>query len=83
MTNLQRREILGTLTEEDEKRLNARLGVFYTLHCCGHIIKINHCFVARAFLAAFVLMCTFHVIYITTFLRPETLRTQQQQINQA
>lgn len=61
---------MGLLTEEDEKRLNERLGVFYTIRICGHVVKINHCLVARVFIGFFIVMATLHIIYITTVLGP-------------
>ena len=70
MNDLRNRELSGTLTEADQKRLDARLGVFYTLTICGHQIKVNHCFIARAVIALFVLFATLNVIYIVAVIKP-------------
>lgn len=70
LTDLRSRELSGTLTEAEQKKLDARLGVFYTVTVCGHQVKVNHCFIARAIIALFVLFATLNVIYIITVLKP-------------
>lgn len=76
LTELRRREQAGTLTEQDQKRLDARLGVFYTITICGHTWKINHCFVARACLGLFVLIATLNVIFMAAYLAPKHKQAQ-------
>lgn len=58
---------MGHLSTEDEKELDRKLGNFYTFNLCGQTYKINHCIVARAFIAIVILSVTFHIIWLVSW----------------
>lgn len=52
------------MTEEEEKLLDKKFGFFYKFEICGHVVKVNHCLVARTLIGTFLVCISLHMIWI-------------------
>ena len=58
------KEEKGILTNDEEKELDRRLGNFYKITLFGTVYKINHCFVARAFIGLCIVSFSLSIIWV-------------------
>ncbi len=62
--NLLKKEKYGTLSVEDEKELDRKMGVCFQVTLFGETYKVNHCIIARTIIGGFMLMMIVSLIYM-------------------